>query len=243
MIFRRRRRHGDLDHALMMWAPRDPWTVRHACQNTLVVGKTGSGKSSGAGDHLLRAIVGYPNTGGAIFASKPEDKAYVTRLFREERTLDDLYILEPGGRCRFNVLDFERRKGADTRDLSQACMTFAETLASAEGGGGRAGGGEDGAYWAGQQRMMLHNAIEILLRATGQVDPWSMQLFIQGAALSLEETGDPRWKESYHCTLLQEARKAPARPSSSTTWHWPSNTGHRTCPGSTSGPEPASRPG
>jgi len=206
MGFRRSRRHGDLDDVLMRWSARDPWTVRHACQNTLIFGKTGSGKSSGSGDAILRSLVRYRNSGGLILASKPEDKAYVQRVFREERTLDDLFILEPGGKYRFNMLDHERRKGADARDLTQACMTCKETLGRTEGGGG--GGGDDNAaYFAAQERRMIHNSIEILLRATGQIDPWALQVFITGAAMSLEELGDEHWKGAFHNAMLQEAKK------------------------------------
>ena len=49
MFFRRPPRQRDnLDDELMQWSPVDPLTVRDACQNTLIVGKTGSGKSSGS---------------------------------------------------------------------------------------------------------------------------------------------------------------------------------------------------
>ena len=110
---------------------------------------------------------------------------------------------------RFNVLDYERTRGADIRDLTQACMTFKETLTRTEGGGG--GGGDDNmAYFAGQERMMLHNAIQVLLLATGGIDPWAIQCFITGAAISLAETTDAQWKASYHYRMLQEA-KAKAR--------------------------------
>lgn len=200
---------GDLDHVLASWSPSDPWTVRHACANTLIVGKTGSGKSSGAGDHLLRAVVRHRNSGGAIFAAKPEDKAYVQRVFREERTLDDLFILEPGGDARFNVLDYERQRGADVPDLTQAVMTFQETLTRTQQGGG-GGGSDDAGYWTAQQRMMLHNAIQVLLLATGHIDPWAIQCFVSGAAISLAELSDPQWQEAYHWQTLQQA-KARAR--------------------------------
>jgi hypothetical protein len=200
------RRRSGLDDELMRLSPLDPWTIRSACQNTIVIGKSGSGKSSGSGDYLLRAVVRYRNSGGALFASKPEDREYFRRVFREERTLKDLFILEPGGEHRFNVLDHERAKGADTRDLTQACMTFKETLSRTQAGGG--GGGDDNAaYFALQERLMLHQAIEILLRATGKIDPWAIQCFITGAAISLEETNDDRWKTAFHNAMLQEAKK------------------------------------
>src|SRR5579863_622928 len=91
-LFGRNRRLGrsSLDHVLFSWARDDLFTVRDACQSVAVIGKSGSGKSSGSGDHILRALVRYRNSGGLILASKPEDKDYVRRVFREERSEADL---------------------------------------------------------------------------------------------------------------------------------------------------------
>jgi hypothetical protein len=55
-----------LDYVLASWSSVDPWSVRDACGNTLITGRTGSGKSSGAGDHCLRAVVRHRNSGGLI---------------------------------------------------------------------------------------------------------------------------------------------------------------------------------
>ncbi len=90
--------------------------------------------------------------------------------------------------------------GADARDLTQACMTFKETLSRTEGGGG--GGGDDNAaYFAAQERLMIHNAIQILLLATRADRPvGASKCFITGAAISLEETNDEKWKESTSTT-------------------------------------------
>jgi hypothetical protein len=196
-----------LDHVLASWSPSDPWSVRDACANTLITGRSGGGKSTGAGDFCLRAVVRHRNSGGAIFAAKPEDEDYVRRVFREERTLDDLYILKPGGEHRFNVLDYERQRGATCADLTQAVMTFKENLQRAEGGGGGGGGGdENAAYFAAQERIMLHHAIQVLLLATGKLDPWDLHCFITGAAISLDETNDEQWKQSFHHQTLQQAK-------------------------------------
>ena len=204
-LFRRDRRprRPSLEHVLFSWSAGDHFTVRDACQSLAIVGKSGSGKSTGSGDHILRALVRYPNSAGLILASKPEDRDYVRRVFREERSENDLLIMEPGGEHRFNVLDYERKKGADTRELTQALMTFGETLERAES----AGGGERDPFWASQNRRQLHNAIEIVTRATGGIDSWDLQTFIAGAALSVAETGEDKWKEGIHRRALVEAAR------------------------------------
>jgi hypothetical protein len=146
-------------------------------------------------------MVRYRNSGGLWLASKPEDVDYARRIFREERTLDDLLIMEPGGEYRFNVLDYERKKGADTRELTQALMTFGETLERTEG----AGGGDRDPYWQGQTRRRLHNGIEIMTRAKKELDPWDLQCFLEGAPVSQEEIGTAKWQAGFHSQMLEAA--------------------------------------
>jgi hypothetical protein len=86
---------SDLDTPLLWWTKRDALTVRNACQNIAIFGKTGSGKTSGSGDAILRALVRHRNTGGLILFSKPEDKEHIQRIFCELGRSDDLLIMEP----------------------------------------------------------------------------------------------------------------------------------------------------
>src|SRR3954470_20345620 len=178
----RLRRGDDLDQVLMRWSDVDPFTVRHACTNLAIFGKVGSGKSSGSGDAVLRALIRYWNTGGLWLASKPEDVDYARRLFREERTLDDLLVMEPGGEYRFNLLAYEQKRGANAQKLTQLMLILAEGLDRMEGGNSQGGA----PIWKQKNREGLDHAIEIILRA-GQLDPWALQCFITSAALSLEE--------------------------------------------------------
>jgi type IV secretory pathway TraG/TraD family ATPase VirD4 len=196
-------RRSDLDTIIGHWSKTDPITVRQMCQNTMILGKTGSGKSSGSGDFLLRRLVSYNNSGGLILAAKPEDKQYFLRVFREERRLDDLLILEPGGEYRFNILDYELKRGSDTRQLTQMLLLLGETLERAEAGGH---GGGDG-FFKAKSREGLDHAIEIVTRATGGLDPYALQCFISGAAMSLAELDDPQWQQSYHSQALLKAEQ------------------------------------
>jgi hypothetical protein len=205
-FFRRSRRRGELDQVLGHWAKKDPFTARMACQNVAVFGKPGSGKSSGAGNFLLRSYVRHPGTGGLILAAKPEDKAYVTRLFEREGRADDLLLMEPGGDARLNILAYEASRGADSRQLTQLLMLLSETLDSMEEHG-QQGGGEP--IWKKKYREGLDHAIEVCARA-GQLDPWALQCFFIGAALSLEEIADEQWQKGFHWRALERARENAA---------------------------------
>jgi len=201
-------RRNNLDDIIGWWSKTDPITVRMLCQNLAVVGKSGSGKSKGSGDFLLRGVVAYRDSFGAIYGSKPDDLPYARRVFREERSESDLVVIEPGGEHHFNALEYELAAGADTRDLTQALMTWGENLARTEGGGE----GSRDPFWAQQNRRQLHNAIEIVTRASGRIDPWLLQNFIVGAANSLQEVADPTWQLHPHYQLIKAAKQNAKTP-------------------------------
>ena len=75
-----RRKADPLDAVLDYWATNDPLTIRDILRSACIFGQTGSGKSSGSGLMLARALVNYPNSGGLILASKPEDKEWWQEL-------------------------------------------------------------------------------------------------------------------------------------------------------------------
>jgi TraM recognition site of TraD and TraG len=186
------------DPKVAQWSKLDPITERTICQNILIVGQSGSGKTSGPGDLLFRSLVGHRRTGGCFLASKTSDRDYVIKTFRKAGRLDDLLIIEPGGR-RFNVLNYELQRGADARVLTQVLMCLGETLDRA------ASGGQDDAFFKIKAREGLEHAIEILIRAEGTVDPWLLQIFITGAAMELKELNDERWKNDFHAKCLNKA--------------------------------------
>ena len=178
MGFFDRRPAGGLDHALAHWSDSDPWTVETCLPNTLIVEEAGPGRAPARATIPARRRAPR-NSGGAIFAAKPERGQGVrpARLPRGTRAGPRIFISwsRAATPSSYNVLDYERSRRAACTTLTQACMTFKETLTRTEGGGG--GGGDDNAaYFAGQERIMLHNTIQVLLLATGRIDPWAMQV-------------------------------------------------------------------
>ncbi len=54
--------------------------VRDLLRSIAIWGASGSGKTSGSGFQLARAIFRDANTGGLIIASKPEDRAFLIKI-------------------------------------------------------------------------------------------------------------------------------------------------------------------
>ena len=191
-----------LDDVLFDWG--GLYRVRDLLRSVGIFGQTGSGKSSGSGKLFARSIIRYRNSGGLWLAAKPEDREDAVRLFREAGRSQDLIIMEPGGEQRCNALEYERKHGADTRDLTQFLMTAQETVS-------RATGSHD-PFWVEQNRRQIHNAIEIVKLGTGRLDPWELQLFINGAASVPADMLTDEWKAGFHHQTIQAAHKAPKTP-------------------------------
>ncbi len=203
-----------LDDILGYFGRSDPLIVRDLLRSVSVFGQTGSGKSSGSGLMMARAIVKYRNSGGLILASKPEDRDWWQGIFAAAGRKNDLLILEPDGPYQCNILDHEMKHGADTREIVQFMMTVAETL-------NRSGGQSQEPFWVQQQRRQLFNAVEIVKLATGKLDPWELQVFINSAptdpavmaALETIEDAGTRtraqlWRSSFNFRCMSAAHAA-----------------------------------
>lgn len=198
MMFQRKR--DPLTDAMGWWSRETPLTVSDMLRNTMIMGMTGSGKTSGSGLMVAHAAVGYPGSSGLWLASKPEDKALVTSLFERHGRSEDLIVIEPGGKKTCNLMEYERSKGADTRDLTQFCMTMKETIDK------RTGSHRD-PFWINQNERMIFNAIEIC-QYSGHIDPWQLQLVINDHASSPEMLVDDEWKNGDHYRALAVAYNA-----------------------------------
>ncbi len=198
----RRRQQGGLDTALLHWTKDDAFTCRDLLDGgVLIIGRTGSGKTSSSGMLLGRRVVRNPNTCGFISAAKPEDVGLWQQIFAEAGRSNDLIIFDASGKRRFNFLDEARQHGGEALAIRQCLMTLGETLSSDESGGR----GDDGKFWEKQQERMIDNAVQILHLATGRVTTTDLEEFITTAAEHPEQLRDPGWRDGFHSRCLQAA--------------------------------------
>ena len=205
---------GDpLDRALYHWHDGTPFLVRELLKSVAIFGQIGSGKSSGSGLLLARAAVKLPNSGGLILASKPEDRDFWERIFKEAGRLDDLIVFGKNEPARCNFLDFELKQGGDARSLTEFLVVTGESLS-------KGGTGENGKYWEMIRGRILYNAIEPLRVGWGEASiPW-IQKFISTACtnpaeqwrrtLKEGEAETPRhlWEKGAHYQTLLRAQAA-----------------------------------
>ena len=203
-MFWQRRQSNGLDTTLLNWTRDDPFTQRDLLDGgVLIIGRTGSGKTSSSGLLLGRRIVRNKNSCGLINAAKPEDVGMWQRIFAEAGRSNDLIIFDASAKLRFNFLDEARQHGGDTLAIRRCLMTLEENLSCDEGGGR----GEDGKFWEQLQEQMIDNAVQIVHLATGRVTTTDLEGFIATAAESKQQLKDPAWRDEFHSECLRAAYK------------------------------------
>lgn len=209
---RRRKRwiaQEGLDTVLFRWTDRNPFTVRDLLNGGVVIlGRAGSGKTSGSGRLLGVSIIAYENSGGLILCAKPEDAAMWQAIFARCGRTGDLIIFSPDQPNRFNFLNYVIQSGGHTRDITRCLMTIAETLRSSD-----TKGGEDADFWQRETERCLYNAAEAIRLAYGCISAPDLQRFINGAALNPETIATAEWQAGFHNQTLKkafEAQKTPA---------------------------------
>lgn len=197
----------DLRTPLFRWSRHEAYLLAHALQNILVVGGTGSGKSTGSGRFILTSYLAN-GFGGLVLCAKPGEADVVREYARATGREQDLVVITPGGPWRFNPFVFEsRRPGRGAGQLETLVRLFSSLLELTERNGSLGSGGRDGdQYWMRACLQLVRNFVCLLLLAEGQVTIDSLYRAIISAPTSLEQACSDGWKTSSFCfKLLSQA--------------------------------------
>ena len=204
------RKHGSdkrfrLDRTLLPLSKNDDWTIADACEGTQIFGATGSGKTSGSGQAIAKAMLD-SGFGGLVLTAKPDERALWERYAAETGRSDSVLVFGIDGPHRFNFLDYElnRDKGAGLTENLVALFTT--VLEAAEGGGG---GQASDPFWPRALRQLLRNTIDLLVLATGRVSLTDMAALIASAPQHPDDFLDAHWRERSMCVacLMQAERR------------------------------------
>ena len=202
-----------LDQPLLnLSGPRgDPWTLADAYEGTLIMGATGSGKSSGSGRTLALAFL-EAGFGGMVLTAKKDERQQWEWYCAEAGRSHDLMIFGPNNGYRYNFLDHElNRKGEGaglTENLVNLFSTVLEVAERQSGSGGR----EDEGYWRRSNRQLSRSAIDLLIQAQGTISIPELYKIIVTAPRSPGEAKSEAWMQNSFC--FQCLLKADQRPKS-----------------------------
>jgi len=97
-----------LDEPVLSWNGDSVWTVRDAFEETIIFGANGSGKTSGSGETILRALM-KKGFGGLVLSVKGDEWETCQQLAEETVRTADLirFTLNPNAKCCYNPLENE----------------------------------------------------------------------------------------------------------------------------------------
>ncbi|SKB01846.1 AAA-like domain-containing protein [Prosthecobacter debontii] len=211
----------DNDEELLAFGPKrlaeNYWSLGDAFEGLQIFGGTGSGKSSGSGHAVARAML-EANLGGLVLTAKPDEvlnwKTYAKETGREP----DLLIVEENSAHRFNFLRYElQRPGVGAGHTENLVNLFCAVMESAEKRQG--GSGAQDSYWQRTLKQLLRSAIDLAVLATNDVDLPGLYRIITSAPRSPTEADDGKWQSTSVChTLIEHARQPAIDAGKETDW-------------------------
>lgn len=217
-LFKRKQTHQGVKQSsdllalpLTYWSREDAWTLRDAVEGTLILGATGSGKTSGSGRTIARAMLAC-GFGGLVLTAKADERATWEGYCRDTGRLDDLIVVGADNSHRFNFLAHElTRQGAGAGLTENIVMLFENVMEIKDRNRRTSSRNEDGSFWRNRGLMGLRCAVDVLALGTGSVSvPELVKTFLT-APTSLAQVCDPQFQESSACFRYIKAADARAK--------------------------------
>lgn len=138
------------------------WTIREAVEGVQVFGGIGSGKTSGSARTLALKYLAN-GFGGLVLTVKREERAMWVEYCRLTNRSRDLLIIKPGGKYRFNFLEYVSSRGEGELSITANIVQVLKTVIRA--GEEKGGGGNDDQFWETSLDMLISNVIDLCVLA------------------------------------------------------------------------------
>ncbi|MFY0601671.1 MAG: TraM recognition domain-containing protein [Cyclobacteriaceae bacterium] len=156
-----------------------PITWADAVQGTLILGATGSGKSSGPGTHIAKAML-KSGFGFCILCAKPDEAKRWIKYAKAAGREKDLVLFNKKSCMSFNFLEYELyRSGEGAGEINtavQSIMNLNEQNRIHLSGGE----GKEEPFWNNAQRRIISRAISLLMLAGEEVSIRNIRKMVAG---------------------------------------------------------------
>jgi hypothetical protein len=181
---------------------RDLWRIKDACEGTMILGGTGSGKTSGSGRTLARSFLA-AGFGGLVLCAKPEEPALWRGYVAETGRGSDLVMFGAGEPWSFNFMSYESLRSGAGAGLTENLVTLFMEVSSIGSGDARARGGDP--FWERAMRSLIRNCVDVLIMAGETVSLHAMFDVVRGAPADQASAASPDWKLRSGCWRRLEA--------------------------------------
>lgn len=179
-----------LDQTLIQLTATDVLTLRDFVAGTLVLGVTGSGKSTGPRDNIFRAFI-RKGMGGVLTTVKLEDVEDIRRICKEEGRLDSLLVWD-GLNGGFNFLEWILAR--EGRGGIENAIEFLMRVIELKKASATTPGGKGDQFWFDTILQFLRALIPLVYAGTGTLKIDDILGAARSAPTSLAQMSDPDWQ-------------------------------------------------
>jgi type IV secretory pathway TraG/TraD family ATPase VirD4 len=142
-----------------------PWTIRNSVEGCQVWGSIGSGKSSSSSRFIALNFLkaGYS---GLVLTAKPDERKVWEEYCAMAGRSDDLIIVEPNGKHKFNFIDYESQ-GHDGKSATENIVQVLRTVIRANSQ--QTSGSSDDPFWESALDLLLYSLIDLCKLAYDRV--------------------------------------------------------------------------
>lgn len=153
-------KNWSLEQTLLQLPDKSHFTIGNAVEGVAVFGGIGSGKTSGSARMLALKYL-QAGMGGLVLTVKTDEKEQWVNYCKEAGRFNDLIIIEPEGKHRFNFLEYETR--VKERTYSTNVVGILNTVIKASRNDDN--GGNDDAFWRDALTLTISNAVDLCILA------------------------------------------------------------------------------
>ncbi len=159
----------DLDQVLINFSGHEgssAFTIRDAVEGVSIMGSNGSGKSSGSAKTWANNYIS-AGMGGLVLTVKADEKDAWIEYMRKANRLDDLILVEPGGKYHFNFLAYEAAQKVGGQAISENLAQVIETVIDSNEEKNR--GQANDPFWSDSMHMLVVHVLDLCLLAYDKV--------------------------------------------------------------------------
>lgn len=198
------------DTALLGWGEETApcvWNLRNAFEGVLVLGATGSGKTSGSGVALADAFL-RAGFGGLVMTVKTNEAEHWRKLCDYCGRTDDLVVVERGGNSKLNILGYEAQRPGQGSGLSENLVALCHNLL-AMSAHNQKGQRMNEQFWHNATNQLLNATFDLFLLAGESITFDRLAEFVSAAPVAkVPETEDDWLKVPTFGEILMKAVKA-----------------------------------
>jgi hypothetical protein len=190
----------DLDVPLLRLTDQDSLTFRHLVEGLLILGSTGSGKTSGPGAALAKALL-LRGVGMCVLCAKTGEAKLWEKLAKETGRSNDIRRFAVDQKFRFGLLSYAfhqpgaSRGGSDPSNVVELLMKLLEMKPNRNSTG-------EQVFWTDSARNLLTAIVSILGAAGEEISFAAIDQIIDSAPYSPDDFTDPKWQESSYLNSL-----------------------------------------